>query len=115
LFITKQALVSKRQQTDSIHIHSDTIMVTGKPDQRIIRAFYNAKFLKEDMNGKADSIYMGEAEGITRMLGRPVIFSDLTQMTGDTIELFNDTKTNKLDSLSVFNDAFLVQKDTLDG
>src|SRR5699024_5278525 len=26
LFITKQALVSKRLQTDSIHIHSDTIM-----------------------------------------------------------------------------------------
>src|SRR5699024_9037781 len=54
-------------------------------------------------------------QGLTRMLGRPVTFSDLTQLTGDTIELYNNIETNKLDSLSVFNNAFMVQKDTIDG
>jgi len=49
-------LASRKQGTDTIHIHSDTIMVTGKPNDRIIRAYYNAKFYKKDMNGKADSI-----------------------------------------------------------
>lgn len=115
IFITKRALVSKRQENDSIHIHSDTIMVTGKPENRLIRAFYNAKFFKEDMNGRADSIAMNEKRGLTELLGRPIIFSDLTQMTGDTIELYNHPKTNKLDSLSVYSNAFLVQKDTLGG
>lgn len=115
LFITKRALVSKKQGQDSIHIHSDTLMVTGKPDHRIINAYYNARFYKPDMNGRSDSIYMSEDTGITRMLGKPVIFSDLMQMTGDTIELFNDTQTDQLDSLSVFNHAFLAQKDTLGG
>lgn len=115
VFITRRALVSKRQDQDSIHIHSDTIMVTGKPDHRIIRAFYNARFFKEDLNGKADSIYMSEDRGITKMLGNPVIFSDLTQLTGDTIELYNNKETQKLDSLSVFDNAFLIQKDSVDG
>lgn len=112
VFITKRALVSKRQEKDTIHIHSDTIMITGEEDQRIIRAFHNAKFYKSDMNGKADSIYTNEEKGITRLLKDPVIFADYTQMTGDTIELFNDAESEKLDSLAVFDNAFLIQKDT---
>lgn len=115
VFITKRALISKRQEKDSIHIHSDTIMVTGKPDHRVIRAFYKAKIFKEDFNGKADSIVSIQDEGLTKMLGRPVVFSGLTQLTGDTIELYNNTQTNQLDSLSVFDNAFLIQKDSIDG
>lgn len=115
VFITKRALVSKKQEQDTIHIHGDTIMVTGKPEQRIIRAFRNAKFLKSDMNGKCDSIYSSETKGLTRLIGKPVVFSDWTQMTGDTIELFNNKETNKLDSLSVYDNAFLIQKDTIEG
>ncbi len=115
VFITKRALVSKKQGQDSIHVHSDTLMITGKPDHRVIRGYYDARFLKENMNGKADSIYMSEAQGITKLLGNPVAFVDLIQMTGDTIELFNNTKTNKLDSLSVHDNAFLIQKDSISG
>lgn len=115
VILTKRALVSKRQGQDSIHIHSDTIMVTGKPDHRLVRAYYNARFLKEDMNGKADSIVMNEAKGVTKLLGKPLLFAELTQMTGDTIELFNEPKTNKMDSLSVHDNAFLIQQDTLGG
>jgi len=115
VFITKRALVSKKQGQDSLHVHSDTLMITGKPDHRIIRGYYDARFLKENMNGKADSIYISEKKGITKFLGNPVVFADLIQMTGDTIELFNNTETNKLDSLSVHDNAFLIQKDSISG
>jgi len=115
VFITKRALVSKKQGQDSIHVHSDTLMITGKPENRIVRGYYDAKFLKENMNGKADSIFMSEKQGITKLLGKPVVFADLIQMTGDTIELYNNTETNKLDSLSVHDNAFLIQKDSISG
>ena len=36
-----------------------------------------------------------------------------SQMSGDTIHLISDVKTEQLDSLKVFNNAFLVSKDTL--
>src|SRR5699024_4859526 len=98
VFITKRALLSRRQGQDSIHIHSDTLMITGKPDHRIIKAYHHAKIFKPDFNGKADSIISIQDQGLTRMLGRPVTFSDLTQLTGDTIELYNNIETNKLDS-----------------
>ena len=46
VFITKRALAITKQENDSIFIHSDTLMITGPPDQRIVRAFYNAKMYK---------------------------------------------------------------------
>lgn len=115
VFITKRALVSKRQENDSIHIHSDTLMITGKPDHRVVRAFYKAKFFKSDLNGRSDSIVMTQDKGLTRLIGKPVIFSDQIQLTGDTIELYNHVETSKLDSLSVYDNAFMVQKDSIDG
>ncbi len=117
VFITKRALVAKAQgqKNDSIYIHSDTIMVTGKPEHRLVRAFYNARVFKTDMSGRSDSLILNENTGVTKMLGNPVMFNGLTQLTGDTLELFSDTITNKLDSISVYNHAFLNQKDTLGG
>lgn len=115
VFITKRALVIKAQEKDSIYIHSDTIMITGKPENRIIRAYYDARIYKNDLNGRSDSIFASQKTGITKMLGNPVLFSGRIQLTGDTIELFSDTITNKLDSLSVHNNAFLIQEDTIGG
>ena len=44
---------------------------------------------------------------------KPVLWNLGNQMTGDTIHLISNVKTEKLDSLKVFNNAFLVSKDTL--
>src|SRR5690625_7976690 len=93
----------------------DTVMVTGKPDDGRVRGYYDARFLKDSMSGKADSLYMSEKKGITKLLGKPVVFANHTQMTGDTIELFNNLETNKLDSLSVHDQAFLINKDSIEG
>jgi len=115
VFITKRALVKSLQQNDSIYIHADTLMITGKPENRIIRAFKNAKLYKLDMNGKCDSIYINQKTGITKLIREPVLWSGESQMTGDTIQLLNNLKTNKLDSLKVYYNTFLIQKDSISG
>lgn len=115
VFITKRALASMKQEQDSIHIHSDTLMITGKPEHRIIRGFYNTRMYKSDMSGKCDSIRINEETGLTEMTGRPIVWSGENQLTGDTIHLLQNSKTNKLDSLKVFYNAFMVQEDTIDG
>src|SRR5690606_2618427 len=71
------------------------------------------RIYKSDMSGKADSIYSDESIGITKMLRNPILWSGENQMTGDTIHLLSDTVTEQLDTLKVFNNAFLVQKDSL--
>src|SRR5690606_14954585 len=44
---------------------------------------------------------------------KPILWNIENQMTGDTIHLISNTKTEKLDSLIVFNNAFIISKDSL--
>ena len=113
VFITKRALAISKQENDSIFIHSDTIMVTGKPDKRLLRGFYDVRIYKTDMSGKSDSISVDQNTGLTKLIGKPILWANKNQMTGDTIQLISNQKTQKLDSLKVYNDSFLVQQDTL--
>lgn len=112
VFITKRAVAVTVRDNDSIYMHADTLRITGKPDHRILRGFYDARIYKSDMSGKSDSIYSDEKTGITKMLRNPVMWSGESQMTGDTIHLLSNTQTDQLDTLKVFNNAFLIQKDS---
>ncbi len=128
VFITKRAVAATIQDNDSIFIHSDTLMITGKPENRIVRGFYNVRLYKSDISGKSDSVYINQKKGITKLINvnkgalstvdkkrTPIIWSGNNQMTGDTIHILNNPVTEKLDSLKVFYDAFLIQKDTIEG
>lgn len=118
VFITKRALAITVRDNDSIYIHADTLQVTGKPELRIIKGFHRARMFKkglpgeEPTSGKCDSIFLNQKEGITKLLRNPVLWSGENQMTGDTIHILSNKVTEKLDTLKVFNNAFLVQKDS---
>ena len=43
----------------------------------------------------------------------PMIWNLGNQMTGDSIHLISNIEKEELDSLKVFNNAFLISKDTL--
>ncbi len=111
--ITKRAVAINVIEQDSMYIHADKLMVTGKPEHRILRAFNNAKFYKTDLSGKCDSIHFDQKTGVTQLIKTPIIWSGENQMTGDSIHLVSNLKTEKLDSLKVLNNAFIIQKDTL--
>ena len=127
LFLTKRALVVTKQENDSIYMHADKIMMTGKPENRIVRAYYNAKIYKSDLSGKADSIHSNQKTGVTKFINlarfnssdifstkrRPILWNVDNQMTGDTIQLISNSETEKLDSLLVYNNAFIISKDTI--
>lgn len=128
VFITKRAVAATLQDQDSIFIHSDTLMITGPPEKRIMRGFYDARMYKSDMSGKSDSIFVDQQAGLTKMINlttgpvtsvdvrrNPIVWSGNNQMTGDTIHIITDTETEQLDSLKVFDNAFLIQKDTIEG
>jgi lipopolysaccharide export system protein LptA len=127
VFVTKRALAITLQENDSIFVHSDTLMVTGKPEKRITRGYYNAKIYKSDLSGKADSIHMNQETGLTQLINldknlendpfykakHPILWNLKNQITGDSIHLISNSKTETLDSLKVFNNAFIISKDSL--
>jgi len=113
VFATKKAVSISLVEKDSLYMHGDTIMLTGKPDARILRAFRGAKFYKTDLSGKCDSIHFNQKTGLTQLIKRPIIWNGENQMTGDIIHLKSDPKTKALDSLKVLNNAFIVALDTI--
>ena len=118
VFITKRAVAVTLRDNDSIYVHADTLRVTGKPEHRIIRGFYRARMFKPGLpgedptSGKCDSIYIDQQISITKLIREPVLWSGENQMIGDTIHILSNKQTEQLDTLKVFNNAFLVQKDS---
>ncbi len=115
VFATKRAVSISLVQKDSLYMHGDTLMVTGKEEHRILRAFRNAKFYKTDLSGKCDSIHFDESTGITQLIKNPVLWNVDNQITGDSIHLISDMETEKLDSLKVIENAFIISLDTISG
>lgn len=113
VFATRRAVSISVQERDSLYVHGDTLMVTGKPEERILRAFRNAKFYKTDLSGKCDSIHSEQKTGITQLVKNPIIWNGANQMTGDSIHLKSNLETEQLDSLKVLENAFIISLDSV--
>lgn len=113
VFATKRAVAVSLVQQDSLYVHGDTLLVTGPPENRVIRAYRNAKFFKKDLSGKCDSIHSEEKTGLTQLIRNPIMWNVDNQMTGDSIHLISDLETEALDSLKVINNAFVIALDTI--
>lgn len=113
MFVTKRAVAINFVENDSVYIHGKKLMVTGKEDNRIIRAFNNVRFFKIDMSGKCDSIHSSSKTALTKLIGNPILWNGESQITGDIMHLIGDSKTQKLDSLKVLKNTFIISKDTL--
>ncbi|MEP0481627.1 MAG: OstA-like protein, partial [Nonlabens sp.] len=103
------------QDQDSVYIHADRLMVTGPENDRIVRGFYDVRLFKSDLSGRCDSIVTRQSNGLTKMITKPVLWSGNSQMTGDSIHIQSNTLTERLDSLHVFYNAFIVDQDSSGG
>ncbi|MCK5816058.1 MAG: hypothetical protein KAH07_08950 [Flavobacteriaceae bacterium] len=111
-FVTNRSEAISLVENDSLHIHGDTLLVTGKAKERVIKAFHHVKFYKIDLSGKCDSLVSIEATNLTKMFRRPILWSQGNQITGDIIHFLTNSETEALDSLKVMGSAFMIQKDS---
>lgn len=130
--ITRRALSINIIDNDSLFIHADTLVATGPKNQRILRAYYDVRILKNDLRGKSDSLYLDESTGLTKLLSKPltnqqkqifteedinkknpILWFDKSQMSGNKIFLLSNPKTKKLDSLKIDGNVFIIEKDSL--
>ncbi len=114
IYISKKPLVKMFAENDSTFFHAKEIFITGKDKERIVKGYPNARmFRSPDLSAKADSIFFDQKVGLTKFIGKPVLFRGESQLTGKIMHLLNNPKTEKLDSLKVLTDAFVIQKDSL--
>lgn len=114
-YVINRAVAITEIDKDSMYVHGDTLLVTGKPESRVVRAYNRVKFFKSNLSGKCDSIHSNQKTGLTQMFSKfkkPVLWSQESQITGDTIHLISNPETEKLDSLKILRNAFVIQKDS---
>ncbi|MCF6213657.1 MAG: hypothetical protein L3J45_06485 [Flavobacteriaceae bacterium] len=109
--VVKNPVAILISDTDSLFIHGDTLLITGKKDFRKIRAYHNVKFYKKNLQGSCDSIFSDDSTGITTMFKNPVLWANDSQITGEIIHFTRNLETKELDSLKVLHQGLIVQKD----
>ncbi|HBK82292.1 MAG TPA: OstA family protein, partial [Flavobacterium sp.] len=110
-FVTKNAVAVKSFGKDSLYIHSDTLYaVTNKKKENIVRAYHKARFYKSNLQGKSDSITFNEAKGVISMHKKPIVWFGHTQLTGDVIHAHTVSKSQKMDSILVKGNTFIINK-----
>ena len=104
------------EERDTLFATADTVYVyfdTLTNDIQRIKAFYNVRFFRNDVQGKCDSLHYIVADSAVLMRIDPVLWAEDTQMTGDSINIV--IKDRSIDSLLMHPDAFIIQKDSIRG
>ena len=127
MYIKHDALVAYHTKTDTTYVHGEVISLVGKEGEQIMNAFYNGKILSGNLSAKCDSIHFDQSSGITKLLNlenkqennlrtikRPILWNNNSQITGDSIYFKFNLKDNTVDSLFVFNNVFIIEKDSLE-
>lgn len=126
---TKRPLLIIEQEKDSIYVTADTIY-SGKQSElsldstkkskidslstvkdssdRYLEAFHHVRIFSDSLQAVCDSLFYSYKDSAYRLFTDPVIWSNGSQITGDTVLLF--TKNRKPDRLKVFENSMLVQQ-----
>ncbi len=94
---------ASRPSTDTIPKDS---LANDTTKTRIIKAYYNVRLFKSDLQAVADSIYYGYPDSMMRFFGRPMVWAQGSQMTADT--LYMQIHDEKLDNMLLVSNAFMV-------
>ncbi len=130
--ITKNPIAINIIENDSLYISADTIILTGKEKNRLITAYYDVKILNSGLKGKSDSLSFRERDQLIKLIKKPLIgkenqilnlnqknmrnpilWFEKSQLSGNLIHLLTDSSNNKLDSIFIFENTFIVEEDTL--
>ena len=130
--ITRRAMAINIVDQDSLFIHADTLIATGPQEKRILRGYYDVRIYKSDIRGKSDSLHLNQSSGLIKMLKlplsrkenqiftesqknarNPILWFGKSQMSGNKIFLTSNMKNQKLDSLKIIGNSWIIEKDSL--
>jgi lipopolysaccharide export system protein LptA len=101
-----------QQKLDADPEENDPVFVVRKVTLRdtarirIIKAFHHAKLFKSDLQAKADSMFYSYSDSTLRCFVNPIIWTQGSQLSGDTIMM--QMRNKKMDNLMLFPSAFIV-------
>lgn len=103
--------VKKNGKADSVFF-TPKVELSDTAHVRIIMAFHNAKIFKSDLQAVADSIFYSSSDSTIRCYTKPMVWTEGSQLSGDTINLI--MKHKKLDKMDMYPNAFIANIEKAD-
>ena len=75
---------------------------------RYFQAFHNVRIFNDSLQAVCDSLYYTSRDSVFRLYKDPLVFSNKSQIAGDTINLF--TKNRKADRIYVFDNGIIINE-----
>lgn len=88
--------------SDSLFLSADTLFVSEQIDSldtiNVFKAYKDVRILSKEFQAKSDSLYYDSRDSIFTLFQDPILWSDQSQFTGDTIKLYlNEDGLYKID------------------
>lgn len=99
---------------DTLYIGADTLAMLNQVDtltldtSRIIKAYHDVRMFKSDMQGRTDSLVFHGQDSIFNFFGQPVLWTDTTQFSADSIAMALMNK--KIHSITLTHKALIVSE-----
>lgn len=101
LLLADSLLIDTLKSTKTVNTGSDSAI-------RYFQAFHNVRIFNDSLQSVCDSLYYSSLDSTFKLFNKPVIFSNNSQITGDTIFLF--TKNRKVERLYAFYNSMVINK-----
>lgn len=102
----KRPLMITLIDNDSLFLSADTLVSEKIDSLQSMKAYHDVRIYKKDLSGTCDSLYYSDRDSTFRLFRAPVLWSDTSQFSADTIHLVLAKK--KLDKISLFNKSFII-------
>ncbi len=108
---TDSATLIQYSEADTTYLHADTIrsyMDTVGEGVRNIYAYYHTQMYSRNVQIRCDSIAFSFRDSIVRLFGKPIIWSDSSQMTAKKIHF--RIVDNELENIFMKEDAIIIEE-----
>ncbi len=95
---------------DTLYLSADTLLYTNiktdSTEYKEFTAFPDVRIYKENLSALSDHLYFDDIDSIFVLTGVPVMWSDTSQFSGDTIHI--NLENERISSLEIMQNSFIV-------
>ncbi len=110
---TDSAFAIEYSQNDSLYLHGDTLILQTDSVNRNLKAYYDVRFFRSDLQGVCDSMQYISTDSILYMYGDPVIWNQGNQILGNQINIHLNDST--IDKALIKDFALAIQERNVEG
>jgi len=96
--------------TDTLFVYADTMEARQDTlnKKSWLKTYHRVKFFKKDFQGKCDSLYYNENDSLMQLYGKPILWSEGSQITADSIQL--KTADGKIFHANLKSNCFVISE-----